>query len=93
MMFVLSAHAYRACSDLSARPLFVCVPAIRAKLIISFKIIGLLANHNFRFIDHYHFTMRRLWASLGGPRRDLQARQMRVELRRLPGESRRRRWW
>ena len=68
MMFAPSARADKARTDAFARALFVLIPAIHAKLIMSFEIVGLLANHHFRFIERHHFVMRCFPRPLGRPR-------------------------
>ena len=68
MMFALSARTDKVRLDAFARALFASVPEIHAKLIISFRIVGLLANHHFRLIERHHFVMRCFPRPLGGPR-------------------------
>ena len=68
MMFVPSVRADEARPEVFARALRARAPKFAARLTISVKTIGFLANHNFRPIERYHFAMRCFQRPLGGPR-------------------------
>lgn len=68
MMIALHVRADEACLDGFAHHLVTRELTILAKLNVSFGIVGLLANHNFRPIDRHHFAMRCFPRLLGGPR-------------------------
>ena len=68
MMFVPSVRADKVRPDVIARPLFAYAPAIDAKLIDRFDIIGLLASHYFPLIHRHYFAMRCFHRPRGEPR-------------------------
>ena len=71
MIFALSARADKARSDDFWRALFVLIPEIHAKLIMSFGIIGFLSNRHLYLIKRHRVAMRCLPRPPGDPARQI----------------------